>query len=189
MPSISLKLNETTHHPSHSLPAACGVQRISSPLSNGAAQSFAEERSAMMEQKKESAEKPVSNGVHLQAPSTHQKDFCESGAADKISSFQMTILYARSWHNRLEYDTRILETLRNDCIAYIQDYFTEIVALCSPATNHNVSTIIIVCFVLILPHFATQDNGAWAACSLGQYDSVRSGISSFIDHFKHTIQH
>lgn len=88
----------------------------------------------MVEQQQTSAEKPISNGVC--------QDFCSANGGDcKISSFQMAIWYLRALRNGLEYDTRLLETLRHSCIAYVDDCFAEIVAMCSGVSSYQLLNI------------------------------------------------
>lgn len=135
-------LNETNDHRSQ---LASSVQRTHHSWDrtsvNFLLQPHTEERrftSAVMEEQMKSAEESVSKSVCIQVHTPHQKDACgnkERSESTEISSFQTALLYLRSVRNELEYDSRILERLRDGCIAYVEDYFAEILAMCTSTGN------------------------------------------------------
>lgn len=102
---------------------------------------------AVMEAQKRCTEKAVSNGVCIQGPTPHQKDFCnakgeDAACSEEVSSYQIAVLYLRSMKNELEYDTRVFERMRDDCVAYIHSYFEDLLAVFTQSSSVNNVSII-----------------------------------------------
>lgn len=52
----------------------------------------------------------------------------------ELAPFQMAVLYLRAMRNELEYDSNILEKIRDGCITYIRSYFEDILSMCIVST-------------------------------------------------------
>lgn len=88
--------------------------------------------------RKMSAEKVTSNGVWSHYTPHQNSSICSGNgqkAAEcrKISSFQVALVYMRSVHNLLEYDTRLLDRLQESCWEYLGGMFADIAVFCSPS--------------------------------------------------------